>query len=493
MKFKNKFVKPALVLALGLSVVVPTYQSISFAADTKVEETKEVKDLIEVDVNEVVDGDTIKVRMPDGNEETVRFVLVNTPETKHPQKGEEYFGKEASEYTKKLIEENGNKVYLEKDTSERDKYDRLLRYVWLKPYEGVAPTKVELRENSLNGKLVYDGYARVSPFPPDTLYISEFKENEEIARANGYGMWKDEEKALNIDAGQPHDEETAQVHINSTDERLDKKYVADSGDGQIKAIKSEDGKKIYYLPHYKGYDDIKVDFNNGGHLYKTEREALEAGFTPFDTSEAYNTTELDVIKPDKKDEESESKDKKDGYKNEDKKVDENANKEESFFAKDEKTKDIYAKLSNEQKEELGKIDANNDGKITEEELTAQGIVKDQIKEANYLYPFVYPENIKKEEENKEDDKKEKDKNVEIKKVEVEKKDEKKEAPKTETVKADKQLNKPEEAKRVNSGKQTDSSVKGNSRLAIAGLTGIAMILMAAYDRFIDGKKEIREL
>ena len=481
MKLKNKFIKPALVLALGLSVVAPTYQSISYASDTKVEEKKEVKELIEVDVNEVVDGDTIKVRMPDGNEETVRFVLVNTPETKHPKKGEEYFGKEASEYTKKLIEENGNKVYLEKDTSERDKYDRLLRYVWLKPYKGAAPTKVELRENSLNGKLVYDGYARVSPFPPDTLYISEFKANEEVARANGYGMWKDEEKALSIDAGQPHDEETAQVHINSTDERLDKKYVADSGDGQIKAIKTKDGKKLYYLPQYQGYDNIKVDFNSGGHLYKTEREALEAGFTPFDTSEAYNTTELDVIKSDKKEE---SKDK------ESDKVDDKAKNEESFFAKDEKTKDIYAKLSKEQKEELGKIDANNDGKITEEELSAQGIVKDQIKEANYLYPFVHPENIKNEnkEENKKEDKKE-DKGVDVKKVEVVQKDDKKEVPKTETVKKDKELNKPEEAKRVNSGKQTDSSVKSNPRLAVAGLTGVAMILMAVHDHLVDGKKE----
>lgn len=492
MKLKNKFIKSALVLALGLSVLAPTYQSMSYASDTKVEEKKEAKELIEVDVNEVVDGDTIKVRMPDGNEETVRFVLVNTPETKHPKKGEEYFGKEASEYTKKLIEENGNKVYLEKDTSERDKYDRLLRYVWLKPYEGVVPTKVELRENSLNGKLVYDGYARVSPFPPDTLYISEFKENEEIARANGYGMWKDEEKALSIDAGQPHDEDTAQVHINSTDERLDKKYVADSGDGQIKAIKSEDGKKLYYLPHYNGYDDIKVDFNNGGHLYKTEREALEAGFTPFDTSEAYNTTELDTIKPDKK-EESDSKDKNEENKGESKEVDEKAKKEESFFAKDEKTKDIYAKLSDEQKEELRKIDANNDGKITEEELMAQGIVKDQIKEANYLYPFLHPESIKNEnnEESKEDEKKE-DKKVETKKVEVVQKEDKEEVPKTKTVKADKPIDKPEEAKRVNSGKQTDSSVKGNPRLAAAGLTGIGMILMAAYDRFVDNKKEVKE-
>lgn len=81
-------------------------------------------------VERVIDGDTIVVKRQNGVSEKIRMVLVNTPETKHPKKGVEYFGKEASAYTKKMLPA-GKTVYLEKDVSERDRYSRLLRYVWI--------------------------------------------------------------------------------------------------------------------------------------------------------------------------------------------------------------------------------------------------------------------------------------------------------------------------------------------------------------------------
>ncbi len=81
-------------------------------------------------VVKIVDGDTIKVKIG-GSTETVRLIGVDTPETVHPNRPVEYFGKEASAFTKRMA--NGKSVRLEDDPecTNRDKYGRLLRYVYL--------------------------------------------------------------------------------------------------------------------------------------------------------------------------------------------------------------------------------------------------------------------------------------------------------------------------------------------------------------------------
>ncbi len=83
-----------------------------------------------VPVVRVIDGDTIKVEI-DGKQESVRLIGVDTPETVHPRKPVERFGKEASEFTKRIAE--GQTVKLEPDpgNADRDRYGRLLRYVYL--------------------------------------------------------------------------------------------------------------------------------------------------------------------------------------------------------------------------------------------------------------------------------------------------------------------------------------------------------------------------
>jgi micrococcal nuclease len=78
-----------------------------------------------VTVKRVIDGDTILLV----NEERVRLIGVDTPETKHPQKPVERFGKEAYLFTKSMVE--GKNVRLEYDQQRRDKYKRLLAYVYL--------------------------------------------------------------------------------------------------------------------------------------------------------------------------------------------------------------------------------------------------------------------------------------------------------------------------------------------------------------------------
>lgn len=130
----------------------------------------------------VVDGDTIVINRGNGKEK-VRLILVNTPETKHPRKGVEYYGKEASNFTKSQLK--GRTVYLEKDVSERDRYKRLLRYVWL----DIPANQNELGTKCFNAILLREGYAHLSTFPPDVKYVHEFRKFEAEARNKGAGLW----------------------------------------------------------------------------------------------------------------------------------------------------------------------------------------------------------------------------------------------------------------------------------------------------------------
>ena len=125
-------------------------------------------------VERVIDGDTIQVRV-DGTRYTVRLIGVDTPETKHPTKPVQYFGQEASAFTKAALE--GKTVMLQKDRTGDtiDRYGRWLRYVLL---DG----------DNFNARLIRDGYAhayRRFPFSKR----AEFIQLEEKARRQGIGLW----------------------------------------------------------------------------------------------------------------------------------------------------------------------------------------------------------------------------------------------------------------------------------------------------------------
>lgn len=111
--------------------------------------------LQEAQVINVVDGDTINVLI-NGAEFRVRYILVDTPETKHPDKGVEPFGPEADQANRQLVE--GKVVHLEKDVSETDRYGRLLRYVYV---DG----------KMVNEELLCLGLAQVATFPPDVRAV----------------------------------------------------------------------------------------------------------------------------------------------------------------------------------------------------------------------------------------------------------------------------------------------------------------------------------
>lgn len=124
-------------------------------------------------VERVVDGDT--VRLATG--ETVRYIGIDTPETVKPNTEVECFGKEASEKNRALV--SGEKVRMQKDVSDMDRYGRLLRYVFLE--DGTLVNEVLVRE----------GYAFASSFPPDIAMQEAFREAERSARQNKKGLWAD--------------------------------------------------------------------------------------------------------------------------------------------------------------------------------------------------------------------------------------------------------------------------------------------------------------
>ena len=128
-----------------------------------------------VKVVSVVDGDTIQVCCIGWKREKVRYIGVNTPETKHPTKGVEYFGKEASEANRKLVD--GKTVRLEFDVEQRDRYGRLLAYVFLK--DGTF----------VNAWLVKWGYAQVMTVLPNVKHQDLFLKLQREAREARRGLW----------------------------------------------------------------------------------------------------------------------------------------------------------------------------------------------------------------------------------------------------------------------------------------------------------------
>lgn len=127
-------------------------------------------------VVEVVDGDTIKVKIGD-KVETIRLIGLNTPETKNPRKPVECYGKEASERAKKLL--NEKTVSLERDESQqnRDKYNQLPRYAWI---DGKI---------LFNLVMIAEGYAYEYTYRDPYKYQKAFKEAQEQAEKEEKGLW----------------------------------------------------------------------------------------------------------------------------------------------------------------------------------------------------------------------------------------------------------------------------------------------------------------
>lgn len=139
-------------------------------------------ELVEATVTKVIDGDTIWVDI-NGKEEKVRFIGVNCPE--YTTKIEEY-GKEATEYT--TTELLGKKVYLQKDVSQTDDYNRLLRYVWLEKIDTI--NEENIKNYLFNAKLVINGYAQSNYYKPDISLQDYLEKFENEAKQQKIGIWQ---------------------------------------------------------------------------------------------------------------------------------------------------------------------------------------------------------------------------------------------------------------------------------------------------------------
>lgn len=122
----------------------------------------------------VPDGDTIFVRRGDGSEEYVRLIGIDCPESVNPDEEKNTDeGEAAAAFTKSLLPA-GTTVWLQADTRDRDKYGRLLRYVWLEVPADPMDTE-EVRTKMLNGVLLDTGHAVAKRYTPDTAYAEIFE------------------------------------------------------------------------------------------------------------------------------------------------------------------------------------------------------------------------------------------------------------------------------------------------------------------------------
>ena len=130
-----------------------------------------------ITILKVIDGDTVDIDV-DGRTERVRLIGVNTPETKHPTKPIECFGPEASAYLKQLLP-MGTAVRIERDVEARDRYGRLLLYLYLGS-----------NDLFINLDLVSRGYGTPMSIEPNTFHRNNFVRAAAQAEAANVGLWK---------------------------------------------------------------------------------------------------------------------------------------------------------------------------------------------------------------------------------------------------------------------------------------------------------------
>lgn len=121
-------------------------------------------------VTRVFDGDTVRL----ANGEKVRYLGIDTPEMNYRNPPAQYFAKQAKAFNEKLV--NGKMVRLEFDAQRRDKYKRLLAYVYVD-------------DIFINKKMVEEGYAKILVIPPNEKYADEFLKLQRRARQQGKGIW----------------------------------------------------------------------------------------------------------------------------------------------------------------------------------------------------------------------------------------------------------------------------------------------------------------
>lgn len=156
-----------------IALVVVT-ASVTTSCSTRI--TPDAGGRVYATVSQVIDGDTVHVSIG-GRKEEIRLIGVDTPETVHPTKPVQCFGPEASAHTKELLPK-GSRVYLVRDVESRDRYGRLLAYLY------------RAEDNLfINNELVFNGWARPFPYPPNTTLETLFAASAHHAESQQLGLW----------------------------------------------------------------------------------------------------------------------------------------------------------------------------------------------------------------------------------------------------------------------------------------------------------------
>lgn len=169
-KKKSKSLLSAILIAVVISV--GSYYGLDLSSFFETEQTAEQGETFEV--IKVIDGDTIKINYK-GKHENIRFLLIDTPEMSHKQfDGPQPFAVEAKEKVEDLLV--GGKVDVEIGVQERDKYGRLLGYLYV-------------NGKSIQDELLREGLARVAYVYNDKRHLERYLHIEKEAKKSGKGIW----------------------------------------------------------------------------------------------------------------------------------------------------------------------------------------------------------------------------------------------------------------------------------------------------------------
>lgn len=155
---------------LKISLILAIISSLSSSCTSPEQLPSDVATVVRV-----IDGDTVVLRLQ-GAIETVRLIGVDTPETVHPTKPIECFGPEASAFTHSVLKPK-TQVRVQRDVEARDRYQRLLVYIYLT--DGTF----------INQELLRLGFARTLNIAPNTAFATRFASIETAARENQIGLW----------------------------------------------------------------------------------------------------------------------------------------------------------------------------------------------------------------------------------------------------------------------------------------------------------------
>lgn len=226
-------------------------------------------------VYSVVDGDTLKINR-NGKIETVRVIGIDTPETVHPTKTVQCFGKEASLQAKFLLENKKVMVVYDESQGQQDKYGRTLAYI-------ILPDGQDFGEVMLKAGFAHE-YTYNQKYQKQAVY----KQAENYAKQNELGLWnKDTCFEFEQSLSQNNSAQTAKtvqsVAISQTDinkvDILNDIFSSDENNGcVIKGNISSKKEKIYHLPGQAFYEKTIIDEMAGEKWFCTEEEAKISGW-----------------------------------------------------------------------------------------------------------------------------------------------------------------------------------------------------------------------